>query len=218
VKKFFVGWARRAHRASQQESWFGSNHLVGTVCPPYRAPTQVTRRQRVARPTELRSALRATILVAGLITSAGSTAATESDPLIAPTNPHLTFAGIVDEWKDEKREGFVRIAILDLGWEHVVSRVWLQWIERSGDDASGNTIVATTEVRELSRWVTVTPPTLPKTARTALLVTGTHSFANCDFVFQVQATSIGKYTGKFVRPSAKSSRACAFKGGKIVFE
>ena len=153
------------------------------------------------------------------MSSAGSSAvATESDPLIAPTNPYLTFTGIVDEWRDEKREGFVRIAILDLGWEHVVSRVWLQWIERGSDDASGNTIVATTEVRELSRWVTVTPPTLPKTARTTLLIAGTHSFANCNFIFQVQATSIGKYTGKFVRPSAKSSRACAFKGGKIVFE
>ena len=198
-----VGWTASAHASLNsiaRIAW-------ATSCPPYGTATHVHASFR-----------RATVVLACLTASLSAAATPESDPLVPPISPYLTFAGVVDSWKDEKREGVVRVAVLNLGGEHVISRVWLQWIEQGGDDPSGNSIVATTEIRELGRWVAIAPPTLPKTAKSTTSLVGTHTFANCDFVFQFQATSIGKYVGKFVRSPARNTRSCAFKNGKIVFE
>jgi hypothetical protein len=39
------------------------------------------------------------------------------------------------QWSDSGNEGFFRIVVLDQGWEHIRSSVFIQWLSANGPDS-----------------------------------------------------------------------------------
>jgi hypothetical protein len=80
--------------------------------------------------------------------------------LSVPANVRSVATG--GRWHDGKRDGQYRVVVVDDGYEHVWSRVYIQWVARPQDRNDTELIVATTEA------------TLPFPEGTTMLVATIH--------------------------------------------
>ena len=203
----FVGWAASAHRALQLEAWLGSNALMGTGYPPYGTSPSATAKPGGA------SLLRATVLAVAFASVGAS-----GDPLAPPTSANIAFAGVVDEWEEGGRRGYVRLVVMEMGIEHPVSKTWLQWIETGRDEPESKVVVMSTELVELRQYVSVTAPIFPTKRGQSIQLKAVHTFADCSFEFHFRIDKLGKYAGQ-LRPSKRSKpTTCVIRNGKIFIE
>jgi len=60
-----------------------------------------------------------------------------------PTNVAQVESG--GYWNHDGRSGRFRIVIADEGWEHVISRIFIEWIEQDGEGRGRDKVVARVE-------------------------------------------------------------------------
>ena len=201
MKTGLVGWAPRAHRASQPEPWFGGNHLVGTGCPPYPA---------AFRP----AALLASFLAA--VFPASSMATKEYMP--APGASELAHVVTFGDWNSGDRIGVVRYVQSSAGIDHSRSRAWVQWVEYVGEMGYSTKIVATREIAVLKGNYGIYVPT-PKMRNGKLVLFATHSFEKCTFKVSLTASDIGRLNVEAAEETQSiSDLACKIKNNRPSFE
>jgi hypothetical protein len=71
-----------------------------------------------------------------------------------PPHVHSVLSG--GYWKHDNQEGFYRIVVLAVGWEHVTQQLYVQWVS-TDQDTRDHKIVRTVNVTELGRAVGIRP-------------------------------------------------------------
>jgi hypothetical protein len=125
----------------------------------------------------------------GLLCFASATAETES-PTIAPNVESVVSGG---NWQMDNQDGRYRIIIVNGGFEHIFSHVFLQWIE-TGTREQGPAILFSTPVEEINRlslWSIGTPEYILDSKQFRLSATNTYTYENTTFL--ITPDNKGKY-------------------------
>ena len=110
----------------------------------------------------------------------------------SPTLKHVTSIG---EWNNNNQKGFIRFISHATGSEHVISKLYIQWITYHIDGEQKSKIVAEKEIIEL-RGYEYTVPTCNKSNKcNNFLMKATESFGHFrSYMFQINVDKFGEYT------------------------
>ena len=134
-----------------------------------------------------------TISVALLAVSSWITvAAQDGAPNVSPAIVQVVSGGY---WEAGSQHGMFRAIVENQGFEHVSSRLWLEWVAEPDDAQAANQVVTRVEVSEISRdfWSVHVEPAEPPFAQGILRVSATQTHSLEERVFTIDLGSVGEY-------------------------
>lgn len=116
----------------------------------------------------------------------------ESDmPAIVPKIETVTSGGY---WQSTEHAGRYRVIVVNSGWEHIHSQVFLQWVSY-GSKEKGPSVLFSVPIQEINSspmWSVGVPEFLYETQQIKLGATNSYTMENKIFIIAPQAG--GKYT------------------------
>ena len=119
-------------------------------------------------------------------------AAQDRAPNVSPTIVQVVSGGY---WEAGPQHGIYRAIVENQGFEHVSSRLWLEWVAEPDDTQAAHQVVGRVEVAEISRgsWSAHVEPAQPPFAQGVLRVAATQTHSLEQRVFTIELGSVGKY-------------------------
>jgi hypothetical protein len=143
--------------------------------------------------------------VAGSMTSAGGSAAATQDAFeagVAAIPSEVREVRVAGRWRAGTDDGFYRVIVLRVGEDHVVDRLYVQWV-RDAADGDRSRIAATLAVSEINDAgpFTFTYALKPEaTTRLRITVNTHHTYTGGRRQFVLFATTPGTVTAKPEQP------------------
>ena len=136
----------------------------------------------------MKNTLVALLTVSSLVTAA----AQERAPDVSPAIVQVVSGGY---WEAGPQHGIYRAIVENQGFEHVSSRLWLEWVAEPDNAQAAHQVVGRVEVAEIGRgsWSVHVEPTQPPFAQGTLRVAATQTHSLEERVFTIELGSVGKY-------------------------
>ena len=95
----------------------------------------------------------------------------------SPLDPSVTHVVSGGTWRSREGEGTFRVVVRNQGWEHVSSRLTVEWLAANQDSRSV-TVLRSQSPAEISegRWSLGAPQLIRQSARWMLLIEGTNPY------------------------------------------
>ncbi len=113
---------------------------------------------------------------------------------ISKLNPSIAFITSGGYWEDNDLSGIYRIVVVNQGWEHVSSKVYIQWLQ---EDTKGSkiTIKESLLITNVSggNWSIGQPHLEISKSGTKCILSGTNPYTLEESKWVVQLAEVGKY-------------------------
>lgn len=131
------------------------------------------------------------ILVALLSVSMWATAAAQN--AVPDVSPSIVQVASFGFWQDGSQQGVYRAIVENQGFEHVDSRLWLEWVAEPVNAQGSPQVVGKVEVIEIRGWSVLVEPAQPALVQGTIRVAATNPHSLERRVFTIELSSVGKY-------------------------